>query len=188
MGLLPSLGCVWNFPVALRHGPPAYFGLHLPHVYWEQGGATLSTFLSHFQTAASTGALLLATFEQAQLEVGLGLPFLELDFALYGPLLTPCWLRSLWEFLSHAGISLHSSDLVSRPRLQRVGDAFLMDLAFADSHWSRHDLLTINRCRLALHCLMVADVTTGDGLYLRAYSFPPSALPSTYLWPKELPS
>jgi len=63
-----------------------------------------------------------------------------------------------------------------------------MDLAFADSHWSRHDLLTINRCCLALHCLTVADIATGDGLYLRAYSFPPSALPSTYLWPKELPS
>jgi len=109
MGLLPSLGCIRNFPIALRHGPPAYFGLHLPHVYWEQGVAAISTFLSSFQTSAPTGLLLLATFEQAQLEVGLGQPFLELEFETYGLLLTPWWLRSLWEFLSYAGLSLHSS-------------------------------------------------------------------------------
>jgi len=92
MGLLPSLGCVRNFPIALRHSPPAYFGLHLPHVYWEQGAMAISTFLSSFQTSAPTSLLLLMAFEQAQLEVGLGRPFLELDFAKYGPLLTPCWL------------------------------------------------------------------------------------------------
>jgi len=157
-------------------------------MYWEQGGAALSTFLSHFQVSTPTGSLLLATFEQAQLEVGMGLPFLELDFATYSPLLTPCWLRALWEFLAYAGISLRSSDLVPRLPLQRVGDAFLMDLAFADPSWSRKDLLTINRCHLALHCLTVADVATGDGLYLRTLSFPPLPLPSTYLWPKEFPS
>jgi len=91
-GLLPSLGCMRNFPIALRHSPPAYFGLHLPHIYWEQGAAAISTFLSSFQTSAPTSSLLLVTFEQAQLEVGLSRPFLELDFAKYGPLLTPCWL------------------------------------------------------------------------------------------------
>jgi len=109
--LLPFLGCARNFPMVLRHSPPAYFGLHLPHVYWEQGTVAISTFLSSFRTPSPTGSLLLVGFEQAQLEVGLGIPFLELDFECYSPLLTPCWLRSLWEFLSYAGISLHSSTL-----------------------------------------------------------------------------
>jgi len=63
-----------------------------------------------------------------------------------------------------------------------------MDLTIADPHWSKKDLFTINCCHLALHCLTVADIATGNGLYLRAYSFPPSALPSTYLWPREFPS
>jgi len=138
--------------------------------------------------SAPTGSLLLATFEQAQLEVGLGLPFLELEFETYGPLLTPCWLRSLWEILSYAGISLRSSKLVPHLHLQCVGNAFLMDLAIADTQWSRKDLLTINCCLLALHCLMVADIATGDGFYLQAFSFPLSALPSTYLWLREFPS
>jgi len=187
-GLLPSLGCIRNFPITLHHGPSAYFGLHLPHVYWEQGTATILTFLSSFQTSAPTGLLLLVTFEQAQLEVGLGWPFLELDFETYGPLLTPCWLRSLWEFLSYAGISLCSSDLVPQLHFQHVGNAFLMDLALADTQWSRKDLLTINHCCLALHCLMVANVAMGNGCYLWAFSFLPLALPSTYLWPREFPS
>jgi len=34
----------------------------------------------------------------------------------------------------------------------------------------------------------VADVALGDGHYLRSFSLPPLALPSTYLWPREFPS
>jgi len=187
-GLLPFLGCVRNFPMALRHSPPAYFGLNLPHVYWEQGTTAISTFLSTFPTTTLTGSLLLACLEQAQLEVGLGTPFLELDFEQFSLLLTPCWLRSVWEFLSYAGISLRSSERTPSLQLQWVGDQYLMDIAFSDPHWSRSDLLTINRCCLALHCITLADVATGDGCYLRSFSFPPSALPSSYIWPKESPS
>jgi len=83
-------------------------------------------------------------FEQAQLEVGLGAPFLELDFEHYSPLLTPCWLHSLWEFLSYAGISLCSSALVPSLPLQQVGDQFLMELTLLDPQWSRKELLSIN--------------------------------------------
>jgi len=174
--------------MALRHTPPAYFGLHLPHVYWEQGTVAISTFLSSFKTPSLTGSLLLAGFEQAQLEVGLGIPFLKLDFEHYSPLLTPCWLCSLWEFLSYAGISLRSSALVPGLPLQRVGDQFLMELALSDPQWSRKELLAINRCCLVLHCLTVADIALGDGHYLRSFSLSLSAFPSTYVWPWEIPS
>jgi len=182
-GLLPFLRCAKNFPMALCHGPPTYFGLHLPHIYWEQGAMAISTFLSSFQTSSSMGSLLLANFEQVQLEVGVGTPFLELDFETYDPLLTPCWLCSLWEFLSYANISLCSLVLVPGLPPQRVGDNFLMELALSDPQWSRQDLLTINHCRLALHCLTMANVAMGDGHYLWTNSSPPLALPSTYLWP-----
>jgi len=63
-----------------------------------------------------------------------------------------------------------------------------MDLALSDPQWSRKDFLTINQCHLALHCLTMANIATGNGRYLWASSFPLLALPSTYLWPREFPS
>jgi len=41
-----------NFPMALCHGPPAYFSLHLPHMYWEQGAVAISTFLLSFRSSS----------------------------------------------------------------------------------------------------------------------------------------
>jgi hypothetical protein len=40
-----------------------------------------------------TGNLLQCSLELAQLEVGIGTPFLESDFLVYGCLLMDCWLK-----------------------------------------------------------------------------------------------
>ena len=62
--------------------------------------------LTHGAIDTPTGSLLRASLEQAQLEVGLGIPFLETDFKVYGFLLTDCLWKSTWEFISKYKIRL----------------------------------------------------------------------------------
>ena len=44
------------------------------------------------------GKVLAAQLEQAQLEVGIGIPLLEAPFDQYGFLLMDCWIKGKWEF------------------------------------------------------------------------------------------
>ncbi len=108
-GLLPKLGVVCSFPLPLQHAPASLFGLALPSLSWEQGIAALRLLLECGNGPLVAGSLLQTSVEQAQLEVGSLTPFYQLPFQQYGFLLTDCWLKSLWCFLSHAGLHLQAS-------------------------------------------------------------------------------
>ena len=58
------------------------------------------------------GKLLAAQLEQAQLEVGIGIPLLEAPFNQYGFLLMDCWIKGIWEFVSKYDIILTSEDYI----------------------------------------------------------------------------
>jgi hypothetical protein len=68
--------------------------------------------LTHGAINTPTSSLLHASLEQAQLEVGLGTPFLNADFTTYGFLLTDCLWKALWEFVSTYNIQLIYKDQV----------------------------------------------------------------------------
>jgi len=127
--------------------------------------------------------------EQAQLEVGSLTPFYQLPFQQYGFLLTNCWLKSLWHFLSHAGLHLQASG-GSGLSLQWEHDTFLMDALVSLAAYTPAILQSLNCCRLYMHCLSLADISTGAGdhlhppLYTRFSPQPPSP----FFWPVEHPS
>jgi hypothetical protein len=52
----------------------------------------------HGAIDSTTGILMRVSFEQAQLEVGISVPFLSASFDFYGVLLTDSWWRFVWEF------------------------------------------------------------------------------------------
>jgi len=108
-GLLPKLGVVHSYPLSLWHAPASLFGLALPSVLWEQCIAALCLLLECGNGPSVAGSLLQASVEQAQLEVGSLTPFYQLPFQQYGFLLTDCWLKSLWRFLSEVGLHLQAS-------------------------------------------------------------------------------
>jgi len=125
-GLLPKLGVAHSFPLSLCHAPNCLFGLGLPSILWEQGIAGLRLLLECGNGPSVAGSLLCTSVEQAQLEVGSIMPFYQLPFQQYGFLLTNCWLKSLWNFLSSAGLHLQSSN-GSSLHLQCEQDVCLMD-------------------------------------------------------------
>ena len=160
--ILPSLGACRNFPLVYRYAPASLNGLALPHPYVEQGIAHISLILTHGAIDTPTGSLLRASLEQAQLEVGIGTPFLSEPFDTYGFLLTECLWATIWSFISTHHISLSYGDQVL-PKRQRHGDEFIMQLLIQQPTLSRSDLISCNRCRLAIEAVTLADLVTGDG-------------------------
>ena len=77
------------------------------------------------------------------------------------------------------------------PHCQREGDAFIMELLVVSNRFSQTELIRINRCRLALWAMALADITTGDGSHLtwEAIQFLVHDRPlSKWDWPNECPS
>jgi len=100
---------LWQAPGTLQHAPSSLYGLALPSILWEQGIVALCLLLECSNGPSMAGSLLQISVEQAQLEVGSLTPFYQLPFQQYGFLLTNCWLKSVWSFLSSAQLCLQSS-------------------------------------------------------------------------------
>jgi len=113
--------------LALQHAPVKFHGLGLPHPYWEQGIAALKLFLEFSNTSHPESILIQTSLELLQLEVGTGTLVLCADFSKWGSLATPCWLKSLWEFVHLAAVELRPSQPIVPP-LPCQQDAFLMDI------------------------------------------------------------
>lgn len=187
--LLPRMGSNRNLPCAIRHGPPHLLGLNLPDPFIYQGSKQVDTFIQLFGSATNEGKLLQISLEQLQLEVGIQAPVLSTDFTIYGFLATPCWLTSLWHFLSHYHITLDiDSTSIS---LQREHDGYFMDTIFALRLWSPSQIHTINHWRLHQHILLLSDIFTGDGTRLRGDLLKGrgvlGVLPQPTAWPKQVP-
>jgi hypothetical protein len=104
----------------------------------------------------------LASLEQAQLEFGIGTSFLLEPFDTYGFLLAECLWATIWSFISVHHISLSYGDPVL-PKCQRQGDEFIMQLLIQQPTLSHSNLISCNRCHLAIEAVTLADIFMGDG-------------------------
>jgi hypothetical protein len=164
--ILPSLGACHNYPMVFRHAPAALNGLALPHPYVEQGIAHICMVLMHGTIDTPTGLLLRGLLEQAQLKVGLGTSFLSVPFKLYGFLVTDCLWSTIWSFILEHDISLSNPDQVF-PKCQRQRDEFIMEWLVQLTTLSQGELISCNRCRLAMEAVTLADIVTGDGKWIQ---------------------
>jgi hypothetical protein len=188
--LLPKLGANRNFPHVYRYAPASLQGLELPLIYVEQEIGHLRQILTHGAINSTTGSLMRISLEQGQLEVGIGTPFLEASFDSYGFLLTDIWWKTVWEFIWKHGIRLTYPDQFL-PTLQRTGDVFIMDLLCSRTELTQSEILSCNRCRLALEAITLADITNGAGSRITddaATLQPVDSRPSQWIWPREHPS
>jgi hypothetical protein len=187
--LLPKMGAVCTYPLAYRHAPTSLQGLGFPLIYLEQAIGQLRQVLTHGAIDTTTGQLLRISLEQAQLEVGIGTPFLETSFDAYGFLLTDCWWKSVWEFIWKNNVKL-SYDTQALPTLQRVGDSFIMELLCARADLTASELIACNRCRLSIEAITLADIASGSGKGITQAATtlqPVTDHPSKWIWPRERP-
>jgi len=173
-----SQNSVWSIPSFFPwHTPSSLCGLALPSILWEQGITALCLLLECGNGPSVAGSLLHASVEQAQLEVGSLTPFYQLPFQQYGFLLTNCWLKSVWSFLSCAQLCLQSSS-GSSLHLQWEHDTYLMDHLVSTVAFTLATLQSFNCCWLYMCCLSMADLSTGKGdcLHTPFYTrFPPAS-------------
>lgn len=140
--------------------------------------------LKQTQIGGITGSLISSSSEQLQLEVGLPGWLTEHNFSTYQVLTTPSWITTVWEFASKFKIKIRDSE--AKLFLQRTNDLYLME-EFARANFRGPDLASLNICRIILHSVTLADISTVDGkaITLDAWQGRRDPLSGTeYSWPQ----
>ena len=91
--ILPTLGGSKSLPNVYHFAPLSLQGLEAPNFYVEQGICKVSKLLTHRDSGNLTSNLIAVSMEQAQLEVSIGTPLLQVPFDQYGMLCTQCWVK-----------------------------------------------------------------------------------------------
>ena len=186
MAGLPSSGVVRTIPRKIVHGPKKFQGLGVDNLYTLQGIAHTAVLIRHGKSMDHfNGQLLRANIEQAKLEVGTNGPLFTQDYLTFSCLLTHCWVKHTWKFLSENNMTIEDS--LPDVRLRREGDALLTNL-FVAAGYSGQDLQRLNRCRLFLQVATASDITTADGRKITKTAWDGNlddTAPSPYEWPNQ---
>ena len=122
--------------------------------------------MMHQMTDTLTNQHLQQTFENLQLEVGVGASFLTLSFDQYGAYTTKCWLHTLWKEISNLPIKIEVNNAVTLPLL-RDKDTYIMSHIIQLNKFSAKELKAINRVRLHHKCYALSHIISGDGYHYR---------------------
>ena len=182
---LPRSKVQSQLPRALVHGSLESQGLNLHHPYHTQLIQHLLAVLRHGTRPTITGHLLRCGMESLVLELGSGKPFWDLPFELWGPLATECWLAKTWKHLDTTDLALRGP--VATIPLQRTQDSYLME-RFVEAGYRKGNLARLNRIRMTLHVVTVADIVSADGLTLEPNTVAGHRLDrqSPYDWPRSV--
>jgi hypothetical protein len=143
----------------MSYTPPRDQGLGILHPWYYQELIHLITLIEHTQKRTMTGQLILASFEQLRLEIGIPGFLTSSSFQEFKVLITPSWLTDLWDFLQRFGIELH--DQAGQLLPQRTNDKFLM--ADFRKHFRGLELKQLNECRMFLHAVTLSDIVSANG-------------------------
>ena len=101
---------------------------------------------------------------------------------------TPCWWSHLGSFLIEYDITLRTTEDLPLPSL-RLNDTFLMN-AFILAGFRGHELARLQRCRLHLKAITLADIADGFGTSICPWAMEGQAqyghhFRASYTWPKQ---
>ena len=156
--LLPKSHISKNFPNAILYGIKNEGGLGLEHLYTTQGIKHIEQFVRYLASDTITGKLIRVSLEMCQLEVGIGRHLFTLDYSKFHSLLADSWIKHLWQFLHENNIEVLDR-VTELPLPQREGDVYLME-EFQAQGYSHLELARLNKCRIFLRVLTLADVMT----------------------------
>ena len=185
--ILPKMGVNRHIPKEYRYAPLSHHGLELHDYFTDQGVDHIVTLLAHMAKDTYVGNLIEATLELAALEVGSGSNIFELPYYSYSPFLTDSWIKIPWQSCHDNAIVLQGN--YNLPKLQRINDKFLMSMVVASDLFTQKEKLIINRCRLYLRVLSLADICEGGGqrvadCFLSGQGDPDRM--SAYSWPSQM--
>ena len=125
---------------------PAYLGgASFWHLYSEQGAGQIQLTLKHWRAPTTqAGRLIRIAVHWAQFAVGTGTPFLT-DVSTKLPHMEVKWFASLRQYFNHIGGSIELED-PGTPPIQRVNDAYIMDMVLASGKFKPAQIRQINYC------------------------------------------
>ena len=98
----------------------------------------------------------------SQMECGTTTPFLDLDPAIWFPLVTQTWITCLWRDCKTANIAIKiHPDHFWTPAPPRQNDITIMSVAH--TMYSGLQLFQINQCRIFLQVTFLSDIASVDG-------------------------
>jgi hypothetical protein len=183
---LPKAKFNRNFCRKTLYGPGSHGGQEIHNLQNSQTIAHVDAVIRHGLSNTIASDQLKGSLEVAKLELGLPGQLFGHDFAAFGELVTDSWVQQAWaEFRAN---QLTVSERTPSLTLARVGDQFLIE-AFCRAGFRKTALRRLNRCRVRLRVVTLADISSGDGRYLLARALSDSfPLPNLqYAWPAQGP-
>ena len=159
--VLPKIGVNRHLPKTYRYASLSHHGLASQDYFVNQGVDHIVKMLAHIAKHTYVGGLLEAILELAALEIGSGTNIFHLDYERYSGLLTDSWIKIPWRCCSDHKIYVNGR--YHLPKLARVNDKFLMEMAVSSELLTKKELQIVNRCRLFLRILCLSDLCSGDG-------------------------
>ena len=158
---LPKSSIARTYPHKVLYGPKEEGGLDQTNLYIKQGTTKIALLTEHLALQTMTGELLRCSIEAAKVEVGVGGNIFELNYDMYGCLCTDSMIKFIWKFAFDNDIIIQDN-VTANLELRRQNDIFLME-QFVYEDFSEAELQHINRCRLYMQAVTLADVTNGHG-------------------------
>ena len=154
-------GVVRTLPRPIVFGPADVLGLGIEDIYVFQGIKYLQALTFYGPMDPSrTGQLIRSLMGEAMIKVGMGSSVLAVDYDNFGKLLDKGWVKTLWQFCSESDIKVE--DWLPSIPLLRENDQYIMAVAKQSlPHKDSSSLTSINKCRLYLKVVSLADITYG---------------------------
>ena len=158
--LLNAHGFPTSFPRDLAAAPFTYGGLNIVHSHDLQGRENIKFLTLHVKRMDTTDKLMMINLKYIQMMIGTHQPFQHSDFNLCVHFLPKSWLKSIWEYTHSRVIFIDFSEDLSITS-QRQHDKCIMDVI--NPHFCSNERLFINRIRIHLQLLTLADITDASG-------------------------
>ncbi len=187
--VLHSQGVSSKFPRVVAFAPISIGGLGLRNLYTDHGVFHVMEAQRHIRYGTSIGKLMTFNVNWAQLISGQREQLWmkpEIDLT-YLKEFDCIWIERIQKALRESGTQLWI-ERAWKPKRQRVNDQFLME-AFCEAEYKTHELAHLNRCRIWLQVLTLADVISPSGTYIKEnYLKPGMTRPkrSRWLWPNQI--
>ena len=144
-----------HFPKVILAASSLYAGYNFIHLYDLQGFEKIKFFTHHLRQLDDTGNTLLLSLQFSQLSIGTEELFINLNYSSYSFLTDATWSTHLWEYLSNRELTIDINHNIVIPP-QRYNDAYIMDIVY--SHFTKEELIRINKIRISLRLLFLSDV------------------------------
>ena len=155
--LLHAIHTQRNMSRVLLQSDDVYCGMGFRHLYDLAAEEKMKFLKMHIKKNDTTGKLMRISMQVSQLQIGTEKAFYNLPFEKHAFLATNTWFFVLWEYFDSRLLQMDLAMDITFSK-QREHDVFLMDVL--DGHFSSTELEKINRVRIALRLLTLADVTS----------------------------